>query len=82
MRRCPAGVAQRFAVALLRLYQMILSPFLGNQCRFYPSCSQYAIECLKKFGLIKGAALAVLRLLRCQPFARGGIDPVPEKMIG
>lgn len=62
---------------LIRLYQRYVSPLLGDRCRFYPSCSQYAIEALEGHGLIRGGALAVWRLLRCQPLCRGGYDPVP-----
>ena len=64
---------------LIRLYQLLLSPVLGQNCRFYPSCSQYAIEALKTHGTIKGSWLALKRILRCQPWCKGGFDPVPEK---
>ena len=58
---------------------MVISPLFPDSCRFYPSCSQYAIEAIGKFGAIKGMALAMYRILRCNPFCRGGYDPVPEK---
>jgi putative membrane protein insertion efficiency factor len=56
---------------------MIISPLFGSVCRFYPSCSQYAIAALGKYGLTKGLGLAVKRLLRCHPWNPGGFDPVP-----
>jgi len=62
----------------VRAYQLTLSPWIGGSCRFRPSCSAYAIEALQKHGFWHGGALTVWRLLRCQPFCRGGFDPVPE----
>jgi putative membrane protein insertion efficiency factor len=64
---------------LIRLYQLLLSPFWGAQCRFHPTCSCYAMEALEKHGAIKGLALSVYRIVRCNPWADGGLDPVPEK---
>lgn len=64
---------------LIRVYQWTLSPLLGATCRFEPSCSRYAAECLRRFGLVRGAWLAVRRLLRCHPFHPGGNDPPPER---
>ena len=58
-------------------YRACISPMLPPSCRFTPTCSQYAIEALEKHGVIKGSALAVWRILRCNPFAKGGYDPVP-----
>jgi uncharacterized protein len=63
--------------AIIRLYQRFLSPLLGDNCRFHPSCSQYTVEALETHGVIRGSALAVWRIVRCQPFCRGGNDPVP-----
>lgn len=65
------------ALALIRLYQMSLSRVIGGACRFYPTCSHYAYQAIFKFGLLKGGLMAAWRLLRCQPFVRGGYDPVP-----
>lgn len=65
------------AVVLIRAYQKIVSPLLPPSCRFYPTCSAYAIEALERHGLVKGAALATKRVLRCHPFNPGGYDPVP-----
>jgi putative membrane protein insertion efficiency factor len=65
---------------LIRFYRRFLSPLKGQPtCRFTPSCSAYALEALQKRGLIAGTILAIWRILRCNPFARGGYDPVPEK---
>jgi putative membrane protein insertion efficiency factor len=65
-------------VSIVRLYQLTISAVLGNRCRFYPSCSQYTIEAVEKFGPMKGILLGVRRLSRCHPFCEGGIDPVTE----
>jgi len=73
LTRLPALTAR----GLIRAYQMTLSPFIGNQCRFHPSCSNYALEAIDAFGAIKGSWLAVRRLGRCHPFNPGGFDPVP-----
>jgi len=62
---------------LVRLYRRGISPALTPRCRFEPSCSEYAEEAIRVHGAFRGGLLAVWRLLRCQPFARGGIDPVP-----
>jgi len=64
-------------VALIKIYQWIISPAIGPRCRFTPSCSQYAIEALKKHGLIKGGWLSVRRIARCHPWGGHGVDPVP-----
>ncbi|MCB9978247.1 MAG: membrane protein insertion efficiency factor YidD [Rhodospirillales bacterium] len=69
-------------IALLpvRIYRLALSPFLGNQCRFYPTCSAYMIEAVQKHGVLKGYLLGMARLGRCHPWHRGEpIDPVPER---
>jgi putative membrane protein insertion efficiency factor len=62
---------------LIRGYKKLLSPLLGQHCRFTPSCSSYAYDAIKKYGLIKGIFLGTKRLLKCHPFQPGGIDPVP-----
>jgi putative membrane protein insertion efficiency factor len=67
----------RFLAGLLRFYKRFISPLLPPACRFYPTCSEYAREAVVKYGALKGAKLAVFRLLRCHPFHPGGIDPVP-----
>ena len=64
---------------LVRLYQWTLRPFIGAHCRYEPSCSQYAIEALQRFGALRGAGLATCRVLRCNPWTPGGYDPVPPR---
>ena len=66
----------------IRIYQRTLSPLLGARCRFYPSCSAYAIEALTTHGPVKGLGLAGWRLLRCHPWNPGGLDPVPPRRPG
>jgi uncharacterized protein len=61
----------------IRFYQLALSPLVGPACRFYPSCSQYALEAVSRFGVLRGGWLSVRRLGRCHPFNPGGYDPVP-----
>ena len=63
---------------LIRAYQKFISPLFLPKCRFYPTCSAYAYEAVKKFGAFKGGYLAIRRIFRCHPFSKGGIDPVPE----
>ena len=65
-------------VLLVRLYQRLISPLLPPACRFYPSCSAYAVQALERHGAVRGSWLTVRRLCRCHPFHPGGIDPVPE----
>ena len=65
------------ALALIRIYKKVLSPFLGNHCRYYPTCSSYADEAIRKYGFLKGLVLGGKRILRCHPFHAGGIDTVP-----
>ena len=65
------------ATSLIRLYQWTVSPLLGPACRFYPSCSSYALEAIERYGVARGGWLAMKRLARCHPFNPGGIDPVP-----
>lgn len=76
------GPVDRIGVVLLtrtiHLYQRGLSPWLGRQCRFHPTCSSYAEQALQSHGLLRGLRLGTWRLLRCQPFATGGFDPVPK----
>lgn len=73
-----AGVpARALLLGLIRLYRATLSGWLGGQCRFYPTCSHYAEDAIRAHGAMKGTALAIWRVLRCNPFGRGGIDHVP-----
>ena len=69
---------QKGLILLIRLYQRLISPFLGECCRFYPSCSEYAVEAIKTFGIIKGFWKAAKRVARCHPFNEGGFDPVMD----
>ncbi|MBO5313105.1 MAG: membrane protein insertion efficiency factor YidD [Clostridia bacterium] len=64
---------------LIKFYRGAISPYLPKACRFTPTCSEYGLEAISKFGAIKGSLLTVYRILRCNPFCRGGYDPVPEK---
>ena len=65
-------------ILLIRLYQVIISPLLGQRCRFYPSCSQYMIEAIEKKGLLRGMWMGLLRILKCHPFHPGGYDPIDK----
>ena len=69
--------AARLAIASIRLYQLLLSPFLGGECRFVPSCSEYAREAVHVHGALRGLALTFRRLVRCHPLAKPGLDQVP-----
>lgn len=69
---------RRLLVLLIRLYQWLVSPLLPPACRFYPSCSAYAVTALERHGALRGSYLTVRRLCRCHPFNPGGIDPVPD----
>ena len=68
---------RRLLIFLIACYRTCLSPFLGNNCRFYPSCSSYAQDAIETHGAIKGSGLALRRLGKCHPWHEGGVDPVP-----
>ncbi len=70
-------IIRRPFLLLIRLYQRWISPLFPNTCRFHPSCSQYTYEAIEKYGLFKGARLGVWRILRCNPYSKGGFDYVP-----
>ncbi|MDR3229926.1 MAG: membrane protein insertion efficiency factor YidD [Synergistaceae bacterium] len=76
-----ANLAARLAVGLVRVYQRCVSPLLGVRCRFYPSCSQYAILVITEWGFFRGVWLTAKRLLKCGPWHEGGYDPPPGKRI-
>jgi hypothetical protein len=69
---------RRLLAGLVRAYQLLFSPWLGNVCRYDPSCSHYALEALNRHGALGGTAWAAWRVLRCNPWSLGGVDPVPE----
>lgn len=76
------GLIKKALIFLIRTYQLTISPrFSHGSCRYYPTCSQYAIEAIEIHGLFKGSLLAARRILRCNPFFKGGYDPVPPKRI-
>lgn len=74
-------LAREVVVAPLRVYQRLISPLLGPRCRYAPSCSEYAIQAVREFGILRGLVLAGWRLLRCNPFSHGGLDPVSAQRL-
>jgi uncharacterized protein len=68
-------------VAPIRVYQRLLSPALGQRCKYYPSCSEYAAQAVERFGILRGLILAGWRLLRCNPWSNGGFDPVEDQRL-
>jgi putative membrane protein insertion efficiency factor len=70
----------RVLLLLIRTYQLLLSPFIGGQCRFEPSCSRYTAQSIERFGAWHGSVLGVKRICRCHPFTQAGFDPVPEQL--
>jgi putative membrane protein insertion efficiency factor len=70
---------RKLATGIIKLYQVTLSPLLGPCCRFYPSCSAYAVEAIEQHGVLRGLWLSAGRLCRCHPFHPGGVDPVPGR---
>ena len=77
----PQRAVRGLAVLPIRVYQRLVSPMLGQRCRYYPSCSDYAVEAIRRFGILRGAVLAGWRLLRCNPWSRGGFDPVEDQSL-
>jgi len=69
------------AVAPLRAYQRVISPLLGPRCRYAPTCSDYALQAIREYGILRGLVLAGWRLLRCNPFSHGGLDPVSAQRL-
>jgi hypothetical protein len=65
---------KRIFVGVIRLYQKLISPFIQPRCRYYPTCSNYAVQAIEKYGVVKGGLKAVWRILRCNPFSKGGVD--------
>jgi putative membrane protein insertion efficiency factor len=68
---------RKILILLIRIYRKFISPLKPPSCRFYPTCSQYAIDAIEKYGAVKGTFMAVKRILKCHPFHPGGYDPVP-----
>jgi putative membrane protein insertion efficiency factor len=77
----PATVLRTVAIAPIRAYQKVISPAFGDRCRYYPSCSEYAAQAITRFGILRGLVLAAWRLLRCNPWSKGGFDPVEEQRL-
>lgn len=75
------SVARRIAVVPIRVYQRLISPMFGERCRYYPSCSEYAVQAIIRFGILRGLALAGWRLMRCNPWSRGGVDLIDDQRL-
>lgn len=77
----PSRVLRWLVVLPIRLYQWLLSPMVGQRCKYYPSCSEYAVQAVQRFGILRGVVLAGWRLLRCNPWSHGGFDPVDDQRL-
>lgn len=77
--RAVASVPKWAMVGVIKIYQWTISPLLGPRCKYYPSCSNYGLEAVRRHGAVRGFALGVWRVLRCNPWSHGGIDDVPAK---
>ena len=73
--------ARAFATAPIRIYRRVVSPALGQRCKYHPSCSAYALQAIRTYGILRGVVLAGWRLLRCNPWSHGGFDPVAQQRI-
>jgi putative membrane protein insertion efficiency factor len=69
-------------VQLIKFYRFVISPWVGHHCRFYPTCSSYALTAIERFGALRGSYLSIIRLSKCHPWHEGGLDPVPEQFGG
>ena len=74
-------LARRAVTLPIRAYQYLVSPMLGPRCKYYPSCSEYAVQAVEGYGILRGLVLGGWRLLRCNPFSRGGFDPVEAQRL-
>jgi putative membrane protein insertion efficiency factor len=74
-------LGRAFAVAPIVIYQQVVSPAIPQRCRYYPSCSRYAVEAIREYGILRGVVLAGWRLLRCNPWSHGGYDPVDAQRV-
>ncbi len=70
---------KKFLLLIIKCYRICISPYKVPTCRFYPTCSEYSYTAIERFGVVKGGYMSVKRVLRCNPFNKGGYDPVPEK---
>ena len=70
---------KKVLLALIKFYRSAISPYTAPRCKYTPTCSQYGLEAIERFGALRGSALTIWRILRCNPFSKGGYDPVPEK---
>ena len=68
---------KKIMIFFIKMYQKYISPLKSTKCPYYPSCSQYGLEAVEKYGALKGGLLAIWRIIRCNPFSKGGYDPVP-----
>jgi hypothetical protein len=75
------GLVRSLVVAPIRIYQKLVSPLFGARCKYYPSCSEYAAQAITKFGILRGLVLAGWRVLRCNPWSHGGVDPVEDQRL-
>lgn len=71
---------KKILLSMIRFYQIYISPYKGTKCPYFPSCSGYGVEAIKKHGALIGSVLTAWRILRCNPFSKGGYDPVPDKI--
>ena len=71
---------KKILLGMIRFYQIYISPYKGTKCPYFPSCSGYGVEAIKKHGALIGSVLTAWRILRCNPFSKGGYDPVPDKI--
>ena len=67
-------------IILIKCYQLVISPYIGNNCRYLPTCSEYFIDCVEEFGILKGTYRGIKRILCCHPWSEGGFDPIKKKM--
>jgi uncharacterized protein len=77
----PARLARAAAVAPIRVYQRVISPAIPRRCKYEPTCSRYAVDAIREYGILRGAVLAAWRLLRCNPWSYGGYDPVEAQRV-
>ena len=72
---------KKILIAFINLYKKYISPFKGTKCPYYPSCSDYAVEAVNRYGSFKGSFIAFWRIIRCNPFSKGGVDPVSDRIF-